>query len=195
MRELPSRPADHIEQECPTPRALAKRIVGFFRKRIDTPTSTWLDPCRGDTQAFYQFMPPDRRDWCEIKEGRDFLARMTAADITMSNVPFHSKVCGEFFHHAMALGGRHIIFLLPARAALGLRTRNELARAWGYGHRTVIRLPRYRGNTFTASSIQLVMMHWERGYRGPLDQYDFKGADIKDSGWWHMEWADRRRID
>lgn len=174
MKELPSRPKDHPSQSTPTPLAVTRRVVPFCRKRIDPDGKlTWLDPCRGVTRAFYRYMPWDRRDWDEITEGKDFLQRTVACDVTMSNIPWHTATQMEFIEHAMALGGRHIIFLVPSRTAQGLRTKNELARRMGYGSRMKINLPRFPGNAFTMSKIQLVMMHWERGYRGPLDQYEW----------------------
>jgi len=49
-----------------TKSTLAKRLISFFH-----PTGRILDPCRGNG-AFYDNLP-ETRDWCEIRDGRDFL--------------------------------------------------------------------------------------------------------------------------
>lgn len=64
-----------------TPLWLAKIIVEEFN-----PTGTTLEPCRG-TGNIYNCLP-EPKDWCEIAEGRDFLAFNGKVDWIITNPPY-----------------------------------------------------------------------------------------------------------
>jgi hypothetical protein len=87
-----------------TPPALAQSIVAFYQ-----PEGRLLDPCRGQG-AFYSAMLEYSDDvrWCEIAEGRDFLAYREPVDWIITNPPW-SKF-RAFLRHAMELTP-NIVFL------------------------------------------------------------------------------------
>lgn len=53
-----------------TPRDLALKHIKFIDSREN---DFWLDPCRNNENgSYYSQFPTDKKDWCEILEGRDF---------------------------------------------------------------------------------------------------------------------------
>lgn len=60
--EKPVLPADIVY----TPTYVSEHIVRWLN-----PKGKCLDPCKGDG-AFYNYLPEDNRDYCEIREGKDF---------------------------------------------------------------------------------------------------------------------------
>ena len=59
----------------------AKWIIDYFK-----PTGTILEPCKGDG-AFYNQFEGDK-DWCEIREGKDFFDYNKRVDWIITNPPF-----------------------------------------------------------------------------------------------------------
>src|ERR1700757_37371 len=78
--------------------ALARRIVEYLN-----PQGFCVDPCRG-RGAFYDAFDPENRDWCEIREGRDFLtwAFDRPVDWCITNPPF-SEAYAEIAARAFSI--------------------------------------------------------------------------------------------
>jgi hypothetical protein len=71
-----------------TPRELAKQHIEFCNSKE---TDIWFDPCRyNENGSYYSQMPADRREWCEILEGRDFLKieKCDYSNIICCNPPY-----------------------------------------------------------------------------------------------------------
>ena len=103
-----------------TPDWLAKEIVDRFR-----PAGRILEPCKGGG-AFLRAMPGC--DWCELDEGRDFLAVDGKWDWIVTNPPW-SKI-RHFLAKAIELGVPDIVFLMninavATKARLRLIYRND----------------------------------------------------------------------
>lgn len=153
-----------------TPRVLARHIVRFFVGMYGPEMGYCLDPCAGEF-AFYRCLP-DPKGWCEINMGRDFLEWQGHADWIITNPPWPAKRFAPIMQKALECAD-NIAFLLPVWAALGLRKRNKLACDAGFGRRTYVEIPQYINSTglFSGSGLQLCVIHWQRGWRGPMSQY------------------------
>ncbi len=65
-----------------TPASTAETIMNHYK-----PTGTILEPCRG-TGMFYNLMDSNKRDYCEISEGKDFFNYNKKVDWIITNPPF-----------------------------------------------------------------------------------------------------------
>ena len=81
----------------------AKFIVDYFK-----PTGKILEPCRG-TGSFYNLFQGDK-DWCEIKEGKDFLNYDKKVDWIITNPPF--SIFDKFLLKAFEVAD-NIVFFCP----------------------------------------------------------------------------------
>lgn len=108
-----------------TPDDLARRIVEHFR-----PRGRLLDPCRGNG-AFYNAMLrySNDVDWCEIEEGRNFLAYRRPVDWIITNPPWSQF--RPFTQHAMRLAP-NIVFLATITHFVTRARRLDMHRA-GFG--------------------------------------------------------------
>lgn len=87
-----------------TPRWLSKAIVEHF-----APSGQCLDPCIGDG-AFYDFLPEESRDWCEIEKGRDFYSYKRKVDWCIGNPPYSNML--SWIRHSFTIAD-NIVYLIP----------------------------------------------------------------------------------
>ena len=88
-----------------TPRPIAKAIINLFGLN-----GIVLDAFRGGG-AFYDQLPPDvDRDWCEIKDGKDFFDYNKKVDWIVSNPPY--SILDEVFEHSFEIA-ENVVYLLP----------------------------------------------------------------------------------
>jgi len=73
----PEVPADIVY----TPDSISMKIINWL-----IPTGKCLDPCKGDG-AFLKYLPKGS-DYCEIKEGKDFLMYNKKVDWVIGNPPY-----------------------------------------------------------------------------------------------------------
>ena len=142
-----------------TPPALARTVVDYF-----DPVGACLDPARG-SGAFYGAMRHRARplNWCEITKGRDFFAHVQYYYWMITNPPW-SKL-RAFLQHAM--GHADNIVFLATMVHFVTRARMRDIREGGFGMRTALLLDQPPA-PWPSSGFQLVAMHLERGYDGPL---------------------------
>ena len=81
----------------------AKWIIDYFK-----PTGTILEPCKGDG-AFYNQFEGDK-DWCEIREGKDFFDYNKRVDWIITNPPF--SIFDNFLIKAFEVAD-NIVFFCP----------------------------------------------------------------------------------
>ena len=67
-----------------TPLDLAKKQIDMIDYKQD---DLWLDPFKNSGNFYNQF-PTDKKEWCEILEGKDFLEYDNDVDIICSNPPY-----------------------------------------------------------------------------------------------------------
>lgn len=99
--------------------AFAKRIIEYFSPQFNL-GETFLDPCRG-LGAFYNNLP-EKKEWCEIQEGRDFLDYHSKTDWTFCNLPWRGRVYSELAAHAFDLSD-NVVSLVKLSTAIGTNKR------------------------------------------------------------------------
>ena len=67
-----------------TPLNLAQKQIDMINYKED---DLWFDPFKNDG-SFYNQYPTDKKDWCEILEGKDFFEYDKDVDIICSNPPY-----------------------------------------------------------------------------------------------------------
>jgi hypothetical protein len=103
-----------------TPFRVASDMIDFFK-----PSGQVLDPCRGDG-VFYNLLPD--AEWCEIREGVDFLAFNKRVDWIISNPPYSGFF--PWIYHSMKLAD-NFVYLLPANKPFISNRLLTLLAEWG----------------------------------------------------------------
>lgn len=145
-----------------TPPGLAAAIVQHFK-----PTGVVLDPCRGDGAFFDAFPENAQLEWCEIRDGHDFLGWDRSVDWIITNPPW-SKL-RQFLVKAMQTAD-NIVFL-SALTHYSTKARVSAMRDHGYAMRSFVLCPEPRGD-WPRSGFQLGAAHIERGWTGPCEFID-----------------------
>ncbi|MFA5186405.1 MAG: hypothetical protein WC551_08020 [Patescibacteria group bacterium] len=137
-----------------TPDWCAADMVQYF-----TPTGLVLEPALGDG-AIYRHLPPDSQ-YCEIRQGRDFLAFREPVDWIISNPPY--SLIKEFTSHAFEISD-NVVWLMPVHSYF--RAWHLVLAAHRYGGLAVIRFYGPGRNLGFANPIGA--LHWQRSYDGPV---------------------------
>jgi hypothetical protein len=161
-----------------TPRDLAAQILrhyGFFdSSALD---DTVLDPCRG-TGAFYDQFPQAAKDWCELKEGRDFLTYDFGGrrfDWCVTNLPW-SKF-RPFLQRAMEVSD-NIVFLCLVNAIFMKARLRDMEQA-GFGLKEILLVPTPPASTgWPQCGFQLGCIHLQRGYVGKIALSKLEGMKL-----------------
>lgn len=96
--------------EYDTPEELARDLLSL----IDfEPNDLVLDPCAGN-RVWYNNLPTENKDWCEINDGLDFFDYNDNPDVIVGNPPFDVKRLKPFLEHALRLSKRLIAFIMPS---------------------------------------------------------------------------------
>jgi hypothetical protein len=136
-----------------TPPEVAESVVKHFK-----PSGRILDPCRGDG-AFWRHMPG--AEWCEIREGRDFLEWNEPVDWIVSNPPF--SVLMGFLMHSFKVAD-NVVYTIPAAKIWHSIPYLELIRDFG-GIREILILGRGRAIGLPLG-FAIAAIHFKRGYKG-----------------------------
>lgn len=108
-----------------TPLELAKNQIDMINFKHD---DVWLDPFK-NTGNFYNQYPTDKKDWCEILEGKDFFEYNMNVDIICSNPPY--SCIDDILKKSTELNPRVISYLIGMG---NLTTRRiEYMEKQGYG--------------------------------------------------------------
>lgn len=160
MRYQPNR--DYISNDdIQTPMDLAGRIVSYFK-----PTGRILEPCAGDGHFLAHL---SGADWCEIKQGRDFLSYEGRVNWIITNPPW-SQI-RAFLQQSFRVAD-HVVFLMTVNH-VWTKARLRIARESGFGLRTLLLVDTPK--TFPQSGSQLGAVHYEKGWIGPIEFEDSEG--------------------
>jgi len=108
-----------------TPLKLSKLHIDF----IDTnENDIWLDPCKNNG-SYYNQIPTDKKEWCEILEGKDFFKYKGNPTIIVQNPPY--SLLNDWIKKNIELNPR-VISLLIGIGNLTTRRIEWLENA-GYG--------------------------------------------------------------
>lgn len=120
-------------------------------------------------------MPEDRRDWCEIREGRDFRYYDFGRPIDwmVTNPPF-SEMYAEIAARAFAIS-QNVAFLVKLNVALGTSARHRAWRQAGQGLREIVFIPwadakftTEDGRSKAGEGFCLALLHWARGWKADV---------------------------
>lgn len=136
-----------------TPPEVAARVVKHF-----APSGVMLDPCRGEG-AFWREMPG--ADWCEVREGRDFMEWQKPVDWIISNPPY-STLLG-FLRHSFKVAD-NVVYAIPAAKIFQSIPYLELINEYG-GIREILILGRGRAIGLPLG-FAVAAVHFKRGYKG-----------------------------
>lgn len=142
-----------------TPPELADSIVSHF-----SPWGRILEPCRGDG-AFYNALGGSGVcDWCEIREGRNFLGQYSARefDWIITNPPWSKDLFNEFLSESMRVA-KHVVFLV-AMNKLMTRSRMETMDNAGFALREMFRVP--RPEKWPSSGFEYAAMYFAKDWNG-----------------------------
>lgn len=155
-----------------TAHEFARRLVSHFPM-----SGRVLDPCRGDG-AFYDALP-EPKDWCEIKQGRDFFDWKSPVDWIASNIPWSTEFYRPIARHAFQLAD-NVVLLARWHNATGTNARRRDWLDAGHGWREVIyvdwedagfRNP--NGSEKSVEGFQLAAFWWQRGWTCGITETDW----------------------
>jgi hypothetical protein len=137
-----------------TPPILAGMLVDYLK-----PTGKLLDPCRGEG-AFYDHLSRYSDDvaFCEISEGRDYMAYTDPVDWVITNPPWSKMV--PFMEKSFELSNN--VALLATVTNFVTRSRLALISKWGFGLTEFIMCPTPRA--WTQTGFQVAMAVFRKGY-------------------------------
>jgi hypothetical protein len=149
--EKPVLPADIVY----TPEYVSKNIVEFLN-----PKGLCLDPCKGDG-AFYNFLPSESRDYCEIREGLDFFTYNKNVDWIIGNPPY--SIFEDFLKKSFEISN-NVSFLVPTNKVFQRQVIMEMINKYGgiksiiiYGSGQLIDFP---------FGFSVGNFHFEKDYKG-----------------------------
>lgn len=158
---------------------LARRIIDYLN-----PQGFCVDPCRG-RGAFYDALDPKNRDWCEIRDGRDFLTWEfdRPVDWCITNPPF-SDAYADIAARAFSIF-ENVAFLVKLPVAIGTYARHRAWRKAGHGLREIIYLPWADAEFVTEDDAEkapegfvLAVVWWQRGWRGDVRHTDWTSGNM-----------------
>lgn len=158
MRSQPNRDYDSNDV-VQTPPELAARLVKHFN-----PSGKVMEPCRGEGN-FFKLLPKDS-EWCEITMGRDFFAYAGKVDWIITNPPW--SLIRTFLGHAMAVSDNVAFLLTVNHVWTKARVRDVQQAGFGLKEIALVEMP----PEFPQSGFQLGMVHFQRGWSGPITLTD-----------------------
>ena len=110
-----------------TPRALAKQQIDMIETKDG---DKWLDPCRNSEDgSYYSQLPTEKKDWCELIEGKSFFDYKETVDIIVQNPPY--SILNDWIKKNIELNPRVISMLIGVGNLTARRV--EMLEKAGYG--------------------------------------------------------------
>ena len=137
-----------------TPVFVSKHIIQWLK-----PTGKILDPCKGEG-AFYDYFP-NNKDYCEIREGKDFLMYSEKVDWVIGNPPY--SIFEDFLRKAFEISD-NVSYLVPTNKIFQRQIIMEMINKFGgiksmiiYGSGQLIDFP---------FGFSVANFHFERNFKG-----------------------------
>lgn len=108
-----------------TPDNISMKIVNWLN-----PAGKCLDPCKGDG-AFLKYMPAGS-DYCEIKEGKDFLKYNQKVDWVIGNPPY--SIFEDFLRKGFEISD-NVSYLIPTNKIFQRQIIMNMINRWGGGEK------------------------------------------------------------
>jgi hypothetical protein len=143
-----------------TPRWFAKEIIDYF------PLEGFvLDPSKGEGAFYDQFPAHVQKDWCEVRENRDFFDWQRRVDWILGNTPWSGYAFTAFQEHSFELAD-NVALLIPSAMGLTTKKRIRLMAQFGHALKEIVFYdwpPEWPQYAFT-----LTVHHWQRGWTGEI---------------------------
>lgn len=161
---------DYISNDVvQTPIELAQRLVKHFH-----PCGRVLEPCRGDGNIYNQLKL--NRQWCEIREGKDFFDWKEPVDWIFTNPPWSQF--NRFLIHSLELASDVMFLVTINHLWTKARMKAILSRDFGICEIALVETPQ----SFPPMGFQLGAIHLSKYYRG-----DIKFSDLQKPVPWEQQ--------
>ena len=140
-----------------TPAWLAADILEHFQV-----SGSFLDPSRGEG-AFYDQVQSKTKDWCELSEGRDFMAYEGKVDWIVTNPPW-SKM-RDFLVKGMEVAD-NVVYLTTINHYTTKRRMRDIEQM-GFGVKEIFCVPT-PPKPWPSLGFQVAAVHIKRGYKGKI---------------------------
>lgn len=147
-----------VSDNVQTPINIAKMIVSMF-----SPQGFILEPCRGDGNIYNEL--PEPKDWCEIKEGKDFFDYRCKVDWIITNPPF--SIYDRFLEHCFTIADNVVLLVPIAKAFKSMRIERIVDT---YGGLKTIWLIGSGSKCGFAFGFPTGCLYYQRGYRGKIER-------------------------
>lgn len=141
-----------------TPHEIASMIVKYFN-----PSGLILEPCRGYGNIYNVL--PEPKDWCEIKQGRDFLEYRGKVDWIITNPPY--SIYDIFLQKCFEVAD-NVVLLTPIAKAFKSMKIERLVDA--YGGLKLIWLIGSGTKCGFAFGFPTGCLYYQRGYKGKIER-------------------------
>lgn len=148
-----------------TPIDVAKMIVSFF-----VPQGLVLEPCKGDGNIYNEL--PEPKEWCEIKDGKNFFDYRTEVDWIITNPPY--SIYDKFLAHCFELADNVVLLTPIAKAFKSMKIERLVDE---YGGLKLIWLIGSGTRCGFAFGFPTGCLYYQRGYKGKIKRI----VGIKDS--------------
>ena len=122
-----------------TPKPVAMKMISMCNI---TPDMTVLDCSRG-AGVFYDNLPPCKKDWCEITDGKDFFEYNKRVDLIISNPPF--SLWNKWLEKTMQLTDK-FCFIMSSINFTDTRMKNIIENGFGITQIHLLRIEWWFGN-------------------------------------------------
>jgi hypothetical protein len=137
-----------------TPNFVSEHIINFLN-----PKGLCLDPCKGDG-AFYNYLPIDKQ-YCELREGKDFLTYNQKVDWVIGNPPY--SIFEDFLIKGFEIS-ENVSYLVPTNKIFQRQIIMDMINKYGgiksiiiYGSGQLIDFP---------FGFSVGNFHFKKGYKG-----------------------------
>jgi len=159
--------------EIYTPDYLAKQIINYFKQYFKT-NDLFLEPCKGNG-SFYKYLP-ENKEWCEIKENKNFFDYNKQVDWIITNPPF--SLVRDFLKHSYKINTKNIVYLITLNHLLSLKARLREMKENNYGIKEVLLLDK-TPKEFPQSGFQWGVVWLQKDYKGCI-KWEFDKFKIKE---------------
>lgn len=139
-----------------TPEFLAKFIIEYFN-----PKGIVLEPCKGN-DSFYRNIK-NKKDWCEISKGKDFLNYNKKVDWIITNPPF--SIYDLFLLKAFEVADNIVFLTVASKAFKSQKIDKEIEKYGGLKEIVLLGGGQKAGFPF---GFPLCCLYYKRGYKGKI---------------------------
>ena len=142
-----------------TPVDTAKRIIEHFN-----PSGKVLEPCRGEGAFYDNFPDTCTKDWCEIREGKDFFDYDKKVDWIITNPPY--STFDAFLLKCFEVADNVVLFVPIAQKVFKSKKIDQEIMKYG-GIKEIVHYGTGGQHGFPFGFV-VGAVHYQRDYNGPI---------------------------